>query len=136
MSNVIETLLAIDKNKLELPKKNVKIKRLSDISQQDVVFTLQGVSQPILENIRDAATKINPQTKEVEIDRKQIQYETLLHGIESPNLRDKNLNDHYGVLTPYDLISKLLLPGEIEALSDQIGDLSGYGENVVEEIKN
>jgi Phage XkdN-like tail assembly chaperone protein, TAC len=134
--NVLETLLALDKNKLALPTKVVEVKRLSEVAGKPVIFVLQGLTQERVQSIREMATKMNPDTKESEMDFNEIRLATIAAGVKEPNLRDKNLLEYYGVPTPYELIKKLLLPGEIDALYEQISILTGFDEKVVQEVKN
>jgi hypothetical protein len=128
--NAIEKLLKLDTNKLQLPTKKVEVERLSKLTGGKFILKLQAVSAPETESIRDMATK-NDEVNILEV-RKGI----ILAGVKEPNLRDETLRKHFGSATPYDLIDKLFLPGEIEAIYDQISKLSGYDDGAVAEVKN
>jgi hypothetical protein len=128
--NAIEKLLKLDVNKLQLPTKEVEVERLSKLTGEQFILKLQAVSAPETESIRDMATK-NDEVNIVEV-RKGI----ILAGVKEPNLRDETLRKHFGSATPYDLIDKLFLPGEIEAIYNQISNLSGYDDGAVAEVKN
>ncbi|PGT89216.1 XkdN-like protein [Bacillus sp. AFS040349] len=120
-------LLNIDPKKFDLPTKQVKIKRLGE----DAVFTIKGLNNPRLEEIREMATN-----KEGEINSAEVQVETILSGIVEPNLRNGEYLKHFGVATPYDLVDKLFLPGERQYIYGTIQDLSGFADDAIEEIKN
>jgi hypothetical protein len=128
--NAIEKLLKLDSNKLQLPTKEVEVGRLSDLTGEQFILELQAVSAPETESIRDMATKNN------EVDILEVRKGLILAGVKEPNLRDETLRKHFSSATPYDLIDKLFLPGEIEAIYDQISKLSGYDDGAVAEVKN
>uniref|UniRef100_A0A7U3YCT5 XkdN-like protein n=1 Tax=Geobacillus sp. (strain Y4.1MC1) TaxID=581103 RepID=A0A7U3YCT5_GEOS0 len=135
MSNVVDILLKMDAEKLELPKKMVEIKRLSELAGEPVVFEIKALTQTQFEEIQDMSTKFDPISNKADIDVFTIKLETILKGVVSPELKRKELLEHYKVPTPYDLIKKLFTPGEIDRLYNEISDLSGFGEGAVEEVK-
>lgn len=60
---------------------------------------------------------------------------TVLKGVKNPDFRSKDLREKFGVPTPNEVVSKLLLPGEITKLYNIISDLSGFGDAAIEEVK-
>lgn len=58
----------------------------------------------------------------------------------NPDFTNPKLAAKYGGLAPEDVVTKALLPGEIEKLGDAILELGGWGDddeaNLVEEAKN
>lgn len=58
-------------------------------------------------------------------------------GIINPNLKDENLLQHLGVATPAEAAKKIF-KGEINWISAEIAELSGFGEEkkADKEIKN
>lgn len=66
---------------------------------------------------------------------KDFAVHTVLAGVKSPSLRDSALREHFAVETPVDLIKKLFLPGEIDALCTHISKLSGYDKKTVELVQ-
>lgn len=132
MSNTLDLLLKIDKKKLVRPTKQVEIKRLSEITGEKVLFTLQALTWDEKEEIAETAV-----TKG-EYDSALAQVLTIVKCIVDPNLKDKKLMDDFGVVTPQDLIEKsgLLLVGEVQTLYSEITSLSGFGDDAVAEIKN
>ena len=135
MSDIANILLKIDAEKIELPKKDVEIKRLSGLVGEPVIFTIKALTQKQFEEVSEMSTTIDVVKQESDVDVTTMQLETILKGVESPNLRDKTVLKHYGVVTPYDLIQKLLLPGEISSLYDQISALCAFNNGAVEEVK-
>lgn len=133
--SIINTLLELDKSQLELPTKTVEIKRLSAVAGKRVDFTVSGISPERMRELREMNKRLNPETKEVEIDFDKVQAEMLLTGIVEPNLRDEQLMKHYGALTPHEVLNALLNIGEQEALYAEIGMLTGYGVEAIEEVK-
>ncbi|MCM3599394.1 XkdN-like protein [Robertmurraya korlensis] len=128
--NAIEKLLKLDASKLQMPTKEVEVKRLSDLLGEQFIVKIKGISSDKLDEIRDMAIKDDV------LDVNEVRKATVLSGIAEPNLRDEELCKHIGAATPYDLVDKLFLPGEKDALYEQINKLSGYNEGAVEDIKN
>ena len=52
-----------------------------------------------------------------------------------PDLKDAELLKHLGVPTPEEA-AKLLFKGELNKIAEQVAELSGFGENDEDEIKN
>ena len=102
--NTMDLLLA-----MELPQpqqQQYKIKRLSALCGQDVVFTLGQLTYNRVEQLR------------------QMEHESDIHivlaGVVKPDLRSPELMSKYQAATPAELVKKLLLPGEIEDLKRAI----------------
>lgn len=57
-----------------------------------------------------------------------------VEGIKNPNLKDKELMEHFGAATPKDL-AEILFDGEIEEIGDAIVSL-GKNEDVTDAVKN
>lgn len=123
MENVLNLLLNADpSNVMVLPEKQYKVKRLSDICGQPVVFKLKAL----------------PYSRAYELTNSQIDdinVHIILAGVVEPNLKDTELLKKYSAATPAELVKKLLLPGEIETLSKTIEQMSGYRTTVLEEVK-
>jgi hypothetical protein len=128
MSDTLQLLLGIDPAKIERPKKDVEITRLSKLAGAPVIFTIAALTFDEEEEIREIAKD--------DVTAQRIH--TALKGVVSPNLRDPGLLSAYGAATPKELLEsgKLLLPGEIMSLYVQISALAGYGDDAVTEIKN
>lgn len=130
--NTLDLLLGMDEAKLKKPVKEVEIKRLSEITGQKTIFSIEAISPIKMEEIQDFS--IDMKTKNINVGEMQIL--TVIEGIKDPNLKSKELMEKFQVYTPKDLIRKILLPGEILTLYNMIGELSGFDGGAVEEVKN
>jgi hypothetical protein len=128
--NTIDLLLGLDSNKIEFPKREVELTRLTELTGQKVIFKLQGLDGETVDSIRQMAMK------EDGINNTELRVGFILAGVKEPNLRDAALMKKFGVPTPPEVINKLLTPGERDQLFEEISDLSGFGEEYVSEIKN
>lgn len=129
-SNVLDLLLATDVSKIVKPKKQVEIKRLSSITGGKVIFTCQGLNSEEINYIVESSKK------QSETDGKDILRFYVVESVKDPDFKNKDLMEKYKALTPIELVDKMLLPGEISQLYDVISELSGFGKNAVEEVKN
>lgn len=138
MSNVMDILLKSDIDKIKLPIKQVKIKSLSEIFGEDIVFTIQAIQVKKYNEIQESGIKISEDGELGEIDSNKIQILTIIESVKEPNLKSKELMEHFKVHSPTELIEKLFAgkPGEVLKLYNSINELCGYGKGAVEEIKN
>lgn len=107
----------------ELPTAKYKVSRLSELTGQDVVFTLRGLPYGRVQRLRDGSGG------EVDVD-------ILLAGCVEPDLKAQELRDRFGGATPAETVKAMLLPGEIADLSRAVERLCGYRRLTIEEIKN
>ena len=107
----------------ELPTAQYKVKRLSKLLGEDVVFTLKALPYGKIDEIRQGTG-----------DDMSIQI--VLAGVADPNLRASELGQRFGGVTPAETLKAMLLPGEIEDLSRAIERLCGYRTTTIEEVKN
>lgn len=133
-TDILNILLSADLTKIKLPEKQVKIERLSEDLGVDVVFTCRAIAPDKMEEIQENAMKIID--GEPDLDVTEMQIFTVIEGVKDPNLKDRELREKFGALTPKELVNKLLLPGEISRLYRIISDLSGFGNKAVTEVKN
>ena len=129
------TLLKLDRKQLELPKKKIEMPRLSKLLKEKLIFEIQGINQEKLDEITDMVSKIDLKTKNVDIDFVELKLAIICEGVKSPSFRDKEVMQHFGVSTPYDLVKLMLTSGERDALYNEIQELSGYNGEVIKEIK-
>ncbi|MEG1683389.1 MAG: hypothetical protein RR295_06125 [Oscillospiraceae bacterium] len=125
MSEVLNLLLRSDlpDTRKVLPMKQFRVTRLSELTGEDVVFTLRGLSY---DKVREIQQK----------DRDPALY-MVLEGCESPNFRDPALLDAgRGIVTPLDAIRARLSAGEIDEISVEVQKLSGYLRKTLSELKN
>ncbi|MBB6217496.1 hypothetical protein HNQ80_003617 [Anaerosolibacter carboniphilus] len=130
--NTLDLLLQMDLSKLKKPTRDVEIKRLSASAGNPVIFTLEALTPDKMNEIQEMCLDYEAE----KMNLSELQLMTIVEGIKSPNFKSKELMDKFGVYTPKDLVKKLLLPGEIVNLYNLVGEISGFDENVVEEIKN
>ena len=60
----------------------------------------------------------------------------ILQQVVEPNLKDPELQAAYGCAEPLDIVEKIFMPGEITNLARAIMKTSGYGVDIVEDLKN
>ena len=118
--NTLDLLLKMDIP--NPPEAEYKIKRLSKLCGQDVIFKLRALSYSRTAEI----IRQNPEDMNVHI---------VLAGVVDPDLRSKELMEKYNAPTPAEMLKKMLLPGEIEDVSRAIEKLSGYRVDTIEEVK-
>lgn len=126
--SVLDLLLETDPKKLELKfSKQYEVKRLSEKIGGKFIVNCTPLTNEQLSHVSEisknnADMKINVVLECCKIDGKII--------------ANKELMDKFKAITPIDLMEKLFLPGEIYKLYETVNDMSGYGDGVVEEIKN
>jgi hypothetical protein len=119
-TNTLDILLKA--NIPNLPEKEYKVKRLTTICGEPVIFKLKAL----------------PYNRAMEITKEHtedIEVHILLAGVMEPNLKDKDLQAKYNAPTPAELVKSMLLPGEIVDISRAVERLSGYRIDTIEEIK-
>lgn len=121
--NVLEILMQTDAGKFKTAEKRVKIERLSEITGEEVIFTLRRLSLGKIESIRQ-------QQSDETNDFKLL---TVAAAIKDPDI--EKLGAKFDTYTPTDTLEKLLLPAEIEQLYTVVSDMAGYGSAAIEEIK-
>ena len=105
-----------------LPEKEVKLMRLSEICKGDIVFKLRAMSYNRTAEIKKSAED-------------DMNVHIILAGTVEPNLKDADLMAKYKAPTPAELVKVLLLPGEIDDIAREIEVLGGYRNVTVEDIK-
>ncbi|SNT18699.1 Phage XkdN-like tail assembly chaperone protein, TAC [Anaerovirgula multivorans] len=130
--STLDLLLQLDEQKIRKPKKEVEVKRLSEVSGDKVVFKIEALTPVKMDEIQELAIdKDNDR-----INTAGLQAMTVVEGVKDPNFKSKELMDKFNVYTPKDLINKILLPGEVLTLYNMIGEISGFDGGAIEEIKN
>lgn len=120
--NTLDLLLKADIKEFAVPTKEIKIKRLSEKLDADVVFKIKALSLDKIKELR-------------ETNSSEFNIHTIIEGVTEPSLKDKNLIEKFGVITPVDLVKKILIPGEIDDVFYEISKLSGYNGSTIEDIK-
>lgn len=124
MSKMLDKLLGAELPDLrrELPTKQVKITRLSELAGEDVVVTLRGLPYGRVEDIKNAGGDTD--------------MPTVLAGMVDPDPKDEALLKRFDAVSPAEALKALLLPGEIADLAMEIERLTGYRRRTIEEVKN
>lgn len=107
----------------DLPAARYRVKRLSELLGQDVIFTLRGLPYGKVQKIRESLAG-------------DSSVDILLAGCADPDLRSPELAAKYGGAMPAETVKAMLLPGEIEDLARAVERLCGYRRTTIEEIKN
>lgn len=126
--SVLDLLLEADPKKLELKfSKQYEVKRLSMKIGGPFIVICSPLTNEQLKHV-----------SEISKDNTEMKINVVLEccKIDGKKIASKELMDKFKAITPIDLIEKLLLPGEIYELYSIINNMSGYGEGVIEEIKN
>lgn len=114
--------ILLNGKKLPKPTAEYKIERLSKELGGEVIFQICALSYDDVADIK----KRNGEEMNLHI---------VLEGTISPNIKDKELLKHYGVVTPIEFLKNILLPGEVEDLARAIEMLSGFRKATISEIK-
>ena len=107
----------------ELPTARYKVKRLSQLVGEDVVFTLRALPYGKVQKLRESMAE-------------DVNVQILLAGCVDPNWKSAELREKFGGATPAETVKAALLPGEIEDLSRAVERLCGYRRTTIEEVKN
>ncbi len=131
--NIIDKLMKIDAGTLETPKA-VHEMYVTKIGEK-LEFEIQAINPEKMDDIQQKAVKIE-NGEVVGVDLYKTKVLTILEGC--PMFKDKALREHFNCPTPKELIGKLLLKGEIDALVEAIDNLSELKEikGAEDEIKN
>ena len=134
MSN-IDLLMGLDTEKIaEVPTKELKLKRLSELTGADFIVKLKAIpAKRFTELVSDIKAKDGSvdMTKAYDANVK-----IALAGLVDPSMKDKDLQEKFGCSTPGQLIEKIFNGAEIGVMADAVTELSGFSGNVIEEVKN
>lgn len=133
--NTVELLMNADIEKLkEQPTAELKIKRLSELLGSDFIVKLKAISST---KYSDYTGKALDDNQNLDMSKwPDSQALICIEGIVEPDLRDKDLQEKFAAPTPKELLRTIFKGGEITAMTDKISQLSGYSDDVAEEIKN
>jgi len=106
----------------ELPEKRFRVRRLSDLAGEDVIFTLRGLPYGKVKSIQEMP---------------DMTVQIVLAGCADPDWKAPELLDaKQGIATPADVVKSKLNAGEIDEISIEIQKLTGYRQKTIDEIKN
>lgn len=125
MSEMLDRLLKPEVPNVQktLPEAKYKVKRLSELCGEDVVFTLRALPYGRVAELKESESE-------------DLGIHILLAGVAEPDLKDPRLGEKFGGVTPAETVKAMLLPGEIEDISRAVEKLCGYRVNTIEEVKN
>lgn len=112
--------------------------RFKDEEGNYIYWTLKVLTNSELENIKnECITTVFEKHQPIQkLDNEKFTRNWIVKVIEFPNLYDKELQDSYGVMDPYQLLCEILTSGEMIALKDKINELHEYDAKKVDDIKN
>ena len=133
--NNIDLLMGLDTEKAtEVPTKELKIKRLSELTGADFVVKVKALSA---KRFTELVSDIKSKDGAVDLSKAyDANVKIATAGLVDPSLKDKDLQEHFGVSTPGQLIEKIFNGAEIGAIADAVTAISGFGGDVIEEVKN
>lgn len=137
LDNAVEKLLKIDAGQIKTPTKKVKM-NLGKLGGETFVFDLTAVDPEVMSELQENMIKMNAKSSELSMNGAYHRNAmTIVEGCPSV-FRNREIQKKLGAATPKELVKKLLLPGEIEDLRNEIEALSGYetDESKEEDVKN
>lgn len=132
--SLIDELLALDSKEItEKDTATVEIKKLSKKLGKPFLVTVQAIDPELY---MELSTDMLDKKGNVDYS-KAFKQNTLivLEGVIEPNLKDEKLLKHFGAATPKELAEKLF-EGAIPIIAAKVGEISGFDNEVEEEIKN
>ncbi len=131
----VELLLKSDAEKLTTkPEQKLEIKSLTEKLGEPFIVTIRALGSKKFTELSGLALK-SDNTADMS-KMADAQALMVVEAMAEPNLKDKDLQEHFGVKTPKDLAFKLFQGGDLAAIANAITELSGYGQSSVVEIKN
>jgi hypothetical protein len=133
--NLVDKLLAVDaKVIMEKMTDKIEIKRLSKLVGEPFFITIQEISG---KRYQELTTTAVDKKGNFDFDKSyQISTLLVLEGVTFPNLKDENLQKHFGAATPKDLAEILFQGGDMMKIADKITTISGFDSDADAEIKN
>lgn len=134
----IDMLMRLDREKVaEVPVKDIKANRLSQLMGQDVTVEIKALAGDIYMDLLATATN---KKGNVDVSKTyRAQALIVVEAMQSPSLKDKELQVHFGAASAIDLAKTLFPGGELTKIFQEVADLSGFGDDEdedLEEIKN
>lgn len=135
MGQTLEMLLAADPSEVKnIPTGQIEIKRLSKLLGKPFIITYRAATIDEIKEIGDKATRDGKHSEAEEMKW------TIYEMVTDPNFKDAELRKAYAVVRPVDIVSTILLGGEIITVYNAIMNLSGFDRTAggvnVDELKN
>jgi hypothetical protein len=124
---ILQRLLDAD----TLPERTVKMERLG------IPLTLKGLTGKQVFKIREKCSTHKEVRGQVidQLDEEQLNVTLVAAATVKPNWGDPKLLNKYSASSAEEVLKRLLLAGELAALSDAVMELSGFGFEL-EDVKN
>ena len=134
--NIVDALMQADANKTkEYTTKKIKSNKLARIigAEEPVEITIREIKPRRFNDLSTRHIKSNGDVDYSKFfDTKLI---IVTEGVEEPNLKDKKLQEHFGVERAVDL-AEILFGSEINTIADAITEISGYTDDIEEEVED
>lgn len=129
MTNALQALLGA--------KPVSEIKTTVPMQRLGTEFTVKALSMDDIEKLKEEATYYtgNGKQRQAVVNADLLGVLMLVEATVEPNFKDKAILTHFDAKTAAQAVKKSLLPGEIEALSDAVTELSGLAPTTAEEIE-
>ena len=134
--NLVEQLVQVDVDKAyELKRDVFKSERLKELLGLDVPVEvkIKELPQRKVQELLSMQYSSNGNHQMSKVFDSSLM--CLVEGVEEPNLKAKELQDHFRAETPKRL-AEVLFGREVTKISDAIMTLSGFGDDNEEEVKN
>lgn len=112
--------------------------RFKDAEGHPLKFKIKSMTNKTFEDLRKRFTRVGKGRK-VEFDAQGFNLAVVIEHTLDPNFKDAASIQKLGCVTPEEYLSRVLLPGEVVTLVNEIQKLSGFDvdmETLVDEAKN
>lgn len=130
--NLVDKLLAVDVDKLK-EKKTAKfeIKRLSKLIGEPFEVTLQELNTQLYQNLQ---LEVLDKKGNVDYEKSyDISCKTILKAVVDPDLKNEELQRHFGAGDPLDLVKILFKGNDLTNAAEIVGNLSGFSTEEIED---
>lgn len=135
-NNLINILMETDPKKLERnTKTDIEIARLSEIFGTPFLVTVKAIEGDRYTEL--ASGTLMDDDGKVDFSRSyKANLMIAIDGIVSPDIKNRELQKHFGCASPKDLMETLFNGGEVTKIADEITELSGYSNDAAKKVKN
>lgn len=136
--SLLDKLMAIDKGEFAKEKtEDIPAAGLSEIMGEKVMIKIKAINGDRYSEITTRGVG-----KKGDFDYSKaydINAHLVVEGVIEPNLKNEELQKHFGCATPKDLAKLLFKGGELTNIANRITDISGFSQDIQEEedaVKN
>ena len=136
--SLVDKLMSVDKDTfVKEETAEIKARHMSKLLGEETYIKVKGVSSDRFMEITSLMIGADGKRD----FSKSLDSAALLavEGIVEPNLKNKDLQEHFGAVTPKELAKILFKGSELTKITEKITELSGFSDDedeAVEEIKN